>query len=123
MPKKSRAARIIAFIEHYCNVPEGALVGQPMKLAPFQKKFILAVYDNKHITRRAYLSIARKNGKTGLIAGLLLAHLVGPEAKQNTQIVSGAMSREQAGLVFNLAYKMVNLSPRLRDLVKIIPSL
>lgn len=118
----TRADRVIRFIESYCRVPEGALVGKPMMLAEFQKDFIRAVYDNEHGTRRAILSIARKNGKTGLIAGLLLAHLVGPEARQNSQIVSGAMSRDQASLVFNLASKMVQQSPRLVDLVRIIPS-
>jgi hypothetical protein len=63
-----------------------------------------------------------KNGKTGLIAGILLAHLVGPEAVQNTQIVSGALSREQAAIVFNLAVKMVNLNPKLQEIVHITPS-
>lgn len=118
----SRAEDIIEFIESFCVVPEGELVGRPMQLADFQKGFIRAVYDNPAGTRRAYLSIARKNGKTGLIAGLLLAHLVGPEAKQNSQIVSGAMSRDQAALVFNLAAKMIQLSPVLSKEVRIIPS-
>lgn len=120
--KPSRGNRVIAFLESYCRVPEGERVGQPLKLAPFQKKFIRSVYDNKKGTRRAYLSIARKNGKTGVIAGLLLAHLVGPEAKQNSQIVSGAMSRDQAGLVFGLAAKMVQLSPELSKIVRVVPS-
>ena len=118
----TRAARIIEFIERYCLVPDGAQVGQPLVLAEFQKQFIRDVYDNPHGTRRAILSVARKNGKSGLIAGLLLAHLVGPEAKQNAQIVSGAMSRDQAALVFNLASKMVQLSPKLSAIVRIIPS-
>jgi phage terminase large subunit-like protein len=118
----SRAARVIEFIERYCVTPEGASVGQPLVLAPFQKEFIRDVYDNPAGTRRAVLSCARKNGKSGLIAGLLLAHLVGPEAKQNSQIVSGAMSREQSALVFALASKMVMQSPKLSSLVRIIPS-
>lgn len=118
----TRGDRVIAFIERYCIVPEGALLGQPMRLDEFQKNFILAVYDNPHGTDKAILSIARKNGKTGLIAGILLAHLVGPEAVQNTQIVSGAMSREQAAIVFNLAVKMINLNPALQEIVHIIPS-
>ncbi|WP_041716037.1 terminase large subunit [Alicycliphilus denitrificans] len=118
----TRAARIIEFIERYCVTPEGAHVGQPLVLAEFQKQFLRDVYDNPAGTRRAILSIARKNGKSGLIAGLLLAHLVGPEAKQNAQIVSGAMSRDQAALVFNLACKMVQQSPKLAPLVRIIPS-
>ncbi|WP_136415767.1 terminase TerL endonuclease subunit [Herbaspirillum sp. ST 5-3] len=118
----TRAERVIAFIEKHCLTPDGAHVGKPMILAEFQKRFIREVYDNPHGTRRAYLSIARKNGKSGLIAGLLLAHLVGPEAKQNSQLVSGAMSRDQAALVFNLAAKMVQLSPRLSQIVRIVPS-
>ena len=118
----TRSEKVIKFIERFCVTPEGARVGEPLKLADFQKVFIRELYDNPHGTRRAYLSIARKNGKSGLIAGLLLAHLVGPEAVQNSQIVSGAMSRDQAALVFNLASKMVQLSPTLSDLVRIVPS-
>lgn len=118
----TRSEKVIRFIERYCVTPEGAHVGEPLVLADFQKVFIRELYDNPHGTRRAYLSIARKNGKSGLIAGLLLAHLVGPEAVQNSQIVSGAMSRDQAALVFSLAGKMVQLSPALSDLVRIVPS-
>ena len=118
----SRAARVIEFIERYCVTPEGAHVGKPLVLADFQKDFIRQVYDNPAGTRRALLSVSRKNGKSGLVAGLLLAHLVGPEAQQNSQIVSGAMSRDQAALVFNLACKMVQQSAKLSSLVKIIPS-
>lgn len=119
----SRGARVIHFIENFCKVPEGSMVGQPMRLARFQKRFILAIYNNKHTdTRQAYLSIARKNGKTGLTAGLLLAHIVGPEAQQNSQIISGAMSRDQAALVFKLASKMVMLNPDLEKVCRIVPS-
>ena len=118
----SRGGRVIAFIEKFCLVPEGSQVGRPIELVDFQKKFIRDIYDNPHGTRRAYLSLARKNGKSALTAGILLAHLVGPEAKQNSQIVSGAMSRDQASLVFNLASKMVQLSPELSGIVRIVPS-
>lgn len=118
----TRGERVIAFIERYCLVPEGTLLGKPVKLLPFQRRFILAVYDNPAGTSRAYLSIARKNGKTGLIACLLLAHIVGPEAYQNGRIVSGARSRKQAAEVFNYASKMVMMSPELSKLARIVPS-
>jgi phage terminase large subunit-like protein len=118
----TRGGRVCAFIERYCRVPEGEHVGAPIKLDAFQRKFILAVYDNPKKTRRAILSIARKNGKTALIAGIVLAHVCGPEAKLNSQIVSGAMSRDQAALVFNLAAKMIQLSPELSKLCRIVPS-
>lgn len=118
----TRGERVIEFIHRYLRIPEGAQVGKPIVLAEFQRKFILDVYDNPHGTRRAYLAIARKNGKSALIACLLLAHLVGPEAVQNSQLVSGARSRDQAALVFNLANKMVDLSPELRKIIRTVPS-
>jgi phage terminase large subunit-like protein len=118
----TRADRVIQFCERHLRIPEGAHVGQPLVLAEFQKQFLRDVYSNEHGTRRAYLACARKNGKSGLIAALLLVHLVGPEAKQNSQIVSGAMSRDQASLVFSLACKMVQQSPTLSPLVRIVPS-
>ena len=116
----SRGERVIAFITEYCKVPEGALVGKPLELAEFQKRFILDIYDNPEGTRKAYLSIARKNGKSGLIAAILLAHICGPEAVQNSQIVSGAMSRDQAALVFALAAKMINQDQRLVEVTKVV---
>lgn len=116
----TKAERVIKFIEAFCLIPEGAKVGKPMVLAEFQKEFIRAIYADG--VRRGYLSIARKNGKTGLIAAILLAHLDGPAAVQNSQIISGARSRDQASLVFSLAAKMVQLSPVLRDRIRIVPS-
>lgn len=118
----TRGQRVVAFIERYCVVCEGDLIGQMVTLLPFQRKFILDIYDNPHGTRRAFLSIARKNGKTALIAAILLAHIAGPEAKQNSRIVSGAMSKEQAAEVFNYASKMVMMGPELIRVVRIVPS-
>ena len=118
----TRADKVIAFIEKYCVTPEGQHVGKPIVLAEFQKKFIRDVYDNPHGTRRAILSVSRKSGKSVLLAGLLLCHLVGSEAKQNSQLVSGAMSLQQAALIFGAASKMVQLSPKLSSIVKIFPS-
>ena len=68
------------------------------------------------------MAIARKNGKSALIGAILLAHICGPEAKVNSQIVSGARSRDQAALVFSLASKMINQSSELQAVTKIIPS-
>lgn len=125
----TRGGKVVAFIERYCYVPEGSLLGKRIQLLPFQKKFILDVYDNPSGTSRAYLSIARKNGKTGLIACLLLAHIVGPEAYPNSRITSGARTRKQAAEVFNYASKMIWMSPELggggdprRALARVVPS-
>jgi phage terminase large subunit-like protein len=118
----TRGEKVIAFIQRYCRVPEGNLLGQPVKLLPFQRRFILDIYDNPAGTSRAYLSMARKNGKTATIAMILLAHIVGPEAYQNSRIVSGARTRKQAAEVYNYAAKMVMISPELRKIVKAVPS-
>ena len=114
----TRGDRVIAFIETYLKIPEGKNVGSSIVLLDFQKRFILEVYNNPgklERVNRALLSIARKNGKSALIAAILLAHIVGPEAVLNSQIISGARSRDQAALVFKLATKMINLSPELKS--------
>ena len=110
------------FIETFCIVPEGTLVGKKVRLADFQQAFFYAIYDSPVRVYRALLSIARKNAKTATIAMLVLVHLVGPEAIQNSEIVSGATSRDQAAQVYKYASKMVRLSPDLNGLVRPVPS-
>jgi phage terminase large subunit-like protein len=73
--------------------------------------------------RRALLSIARKNGKSALVAALLLVHLVGPEAKTNSEIYSVASDREQAGHVYKMAKQMVELDPELSQMCKCLDTL
>ena len=93
-----------------------------MRLLEFQRRFICEMLDNPHGTDMGILSIARKNGKTALIAALVLVFLVGPEARQNSQIISGARSRKQASLVFKLASKMIRLNPDLKAISHITQS-
>jgi phage terminase large subunit-like protein len=108
-------AKVIQWIEEVCFVPEGRLIGNKVVLADWQKKEILRIYDNPRGTRRAILSFGRKNGKTCLAAFLLLAHLCGPVRRINGQLFSAAQSREQAGLIFQLAAKIVRMSPVLNE--------
>ena len=115
----TRADRNIAWIERYCRVPEGKLVGKPVKLRTWQQSDLRKIYDNPEGTRRAILSFGRKNGKTALAAFLLLLHLCGPEARANSQLFSAAQSRDQAAILFGLAAKVVRLSPDLSGVVAI----
>ena len=112
-----RGARNIAWIEAHCRIPEGRMVGQPVRLCAFQKKIIRGIYDSP--TRRAIISFGRKNAKTTLSAFLLLLHLCGPEARANSQLYSAAQSREQAAILFSLAAKIVRMSPDLAQYVGI----
>lgn len=113
------AADVIWFVETYCRVPDGRDVGKPMRLLPFQRAFLEAVFDNPHGTRRAILSLGRKNGKSVLIASLLLAYIVGPLHEPNAQIYSAALSREQSSLIFALMAKMIRLDQNLFDRITI----
>jgi phage terminase large subunit-like protein len=113
--KLSRAGRVIAFIESL-PVTKGILAGTKMRLLEFQKEFIRAIYDptaddGRRRVRLALLSIGRKNGKTGLIVGIALAHLVGPEAEDRGEIGSAANDREQAALVFEEIEAIIDRTP------------
>lgn len=125
-PKRAetRGERNCAWIEEHCRIPEGKDVGKHVRLRDWQKSDICKIYDNPAGTRMAILSFAKKNAKTSLAAFLLLLHLCGPEAVPNTQLPSTAQSKEQAAVLFNLAAKVVRLSPSLapvlvvRDTIK-----
>ncbi len=93
----------------------------------WQKRFIRDIYepcglDEKRTVRRAILSVARKNGKTAMIAGLALAHLIGPEAIRNGEIYSAANDREQAAQVFKVAAQIVRADSDLATKLKIVDS-
>lgn len=123
----SRADRVIAFIEQL-KIPFGRDRGKRMILREWQRIIIRKIYDptwpgtlNRKV-RRALISMARKNGKTALIAALVLVHLVGPEATFNQEIYSAANDKEQAAIVYRHAAAMVEMSPELSALVRPIPS-
>lgn len=115
-----RAKRNAEWIESNCRVPEGRLVGKRVKLTDAQLEWLEMIYGSE--TRTFILSIPRKNGKTAFSAMLMLLHLVGYEAVQNGQLYSTANSRDQAAVLFNLASKMVRMSPDMSEYVTIIDS-
>ena len=115
----SRAEKVCYFMETYLKVPEGTLVGKPFKLMHWQERFIYDVFDNPHGTREAILSVGRKNGKTVLAAGIVLAYICGPERVPYSSIAAGALSKEQAAIVFKHMSTMVELNPLLAEKVEV----
>jgi phage terminase large subunit-like protein len=120
------SGKIVAFA-HSLVVPDGKFVGRPLRLRPFQLEFIRDVYNPRHPDgrrkrRQAVLSIARRGGKTLLAALIILVHLVGPQKRRNSTIVSGATTRKQASIVFRQAAQMVSMNATLRKHVKVIHS-
>jgi phage terminase large subunit-like protein len=122
---RRRAKAVIGFIERL-TVPSGTGQGKPFKLDAWQKLFIRDIYEPhigmRRVVRRAILSVARKNGKTALIAAIALAHLVGPEAIVHGEIYSAANDRDQAAIVFKFAKQIVDLEPELAAALEVIPS-
>ena len=62
--------------ERTLKVPTGPLRGQPFLVPGWQRDFLADALGSG--TREAGLSVARKNGKSGLVAALCLAFLCGP---------------------------------------------
>jgi phage terminase large subunit-like protein len=111
----TRGQRNAAWIEDYCRIPEGRLVGRPVKLTAHQKRWLRRIYDTP--TRTFILSMGRGNAKTAFAAFLLLLHLCGHEALPNSQLFSAAQSRDQAAILFGYAAKCVRLSVDLAAVV------
>jgi phage terminase large subunit-like protein len=115
---------VARFALDYLHVPEGPMVGQPLELDDYQVAFCRAVFDNPAVTRKAILSVARRSGKTFVIAVILLYFIVGAGSKTipNSMVASAAMNRDQAALCFRLMTLMLRQSPELDGLYHIVPS-
>ena len=128
IPRNSeRAERVIAFIQTL-KIPDGKDFGKPFILRDWQIAIIYAIYapmdpvTRLRLVQTAVLTMARKNGKTALIAALVLVHLVGPEASWNAQIYSAAFERSQAALVYRAVASMVRQDAELHDLLSLTDS-
>lgn len=119
----NRAERVIAFLEDL-PITQGKLAGTKLKVRPWQREFIEAVYreddEGNRPVRTAILSMARKNGKTQLVAGLALCHLAGPEAEPRGEVYAAANDRFQAGKTFAEMVAIINDHPELADRLNII---
>ncbi|MFT8747123.1 terminase large subunit [Liquorilactobacillus nagelii] len=84
--------------------------GKPNELAPFQKFIIGSIYgwvdkNNSSIRRftDVFISMARKNGKSLLISGVILYEfLFGKTPLRNRQLYTAANDRKQAGIIFGM---------------------
>jgi len=99
----SRAERVIAFIESM-PITKGYGAGENVKLLPFQREWIEAVYatddDGNRRVRTGLLSVARGQGKTVLAALLCLCHLAGPESEPRGECYSAGATKDQSALIF-----------------------
>lgn len=104
----------------------GKWAGMPFKLVPWQREFVLEVFGNvdrrgMRTTRRAFLAIARKQGKSELAAAVAL-YLLLADGEPSPQVYGAAFDRDQASIVFDVAAQMVERSPELRGMARVVPS-
>ena len=105
--------------------------GKPNKLALFQK-FILGMLwgwrrkkDNTRRFRKAYLSLARKQGKSLIVSGIALYCLIYERNPfQARQIYATANKRDQAKIVFNMVKSQLKAlrgkSKKIKDFTKVL---
>lgn len=121
-----RACEVERFFDGYLYPPLG------YKLLPWQRDFLRTIYGTSESAdswRRyywsAYLCVPKKQGKTFLVAGLPIYHLI-VEAERDEIFsplaVSAASTRDQANLVMKAALEMIQVNPGLRARLKPLPS-
>lgn len=71
--------------------------------------------------RTAYISVAKQNGKSFMIGGLPIYHIL-MEDEINAEVVGGAAAKDQAEIVFKASSTLINANPSLVAKLKIIPS-
>lgn len=116
--------RVIGFIETFCRQSKGAWGGKPLKLLEWQRDFIMRLYgwrrpDGTRRYRTFYVEIPKKNGKSTLLAGLALYHLLG-DGEAGAEVYCCAYDLSQARIIFDEAAKMVASSPALRQRLQTI---
>lgn len=109
------ADRAAAFFPIYLRHTVGRWMGRPFELAPWQAAIVRMLFgwkraDGKRLFRRTMIWVGRKNGKSEFSAGLLLlAFLWDRELGGEAYVI--ANDKNQAGIVFGRATRMVQLSP------------
>lgn len=122
---ESAAQRPIDFIQTFCCHSKGEWAGQPFKLSPWQQFIIWVLFGWKRSSdglrrfREAFIEIARKNGKSTLIAAILLFLLFG-DNEPGAEIYTAATKRDQAKIIFSESQRMVRKSQWLLRNAKIL---
>lgn len=92
------------------EIPQGKRAGDKIKLAPFQRKFLMGAL--KQDTRLGVLCIGRGNGKTALSASIAVAALLGViDDQRSRDIVFAARNRDQAKIGWTFAAQLCHSLP------------
>ncbi|WP_440901639.1 terminase large subunit [Actinosynnema sp.] len=125
-----RADHAQAFAEEICVHTKDRWARRPFILAPWQRDEVVRPlfgevrWDDEagcyvRRFRIAWIELARKNGKSELLAFVALYLLVG-DSVESAEVYGCARDTDQARLVFNVAARMVRLSPVLSRRLRVI---
>jgi phage terminase large subunit-like protein len=123
----ARADRVQNWFERGLCHTKGRFARAPFVLADWQRDDIIRPlfgtirYDEQleqwvRAYTLAWLEVARKNGKSELVAGCGLYLLIA-DGEQESEVYGAAKDRDQAAVVYQVAKRMVELSPVLQKLV------
>lgn len=111
-----KANKAIKFIENYCHHSKGR--NDLLKLELWQKAAISVIFgcvdeQNIRIFREVFIVIGRKNGKS-LFASAIIAYMAYLEPEYGQEIYCLAPKLDQAALVYDGFYQMVNSEEELK---------
>lgn len=112
------AERFARFCRTVLRLSEGQFDGVPFELHPSQMFICGSLFgwkrkiDGKRRFRRAYIEQGKGNGKSPMVGAIGLYGLVA-DGEAGAQIYSAGATKEQAGILFADAVKMVDQSPSL----------
>ena len=122
---EAKADRAVAFIENLRHT-KGKWAGKRFWLLPWQEQMIRDIFgivkeDGYRQFRTAFVEICKKVGKSEIAAAVAL-YLLYADNEPSAEVYGAAADRQQAGIVFDVAKKMVEMSPALMKRTKIIDS-
>lgn len=120
---KAKADRAVKFIEMLPHT-KGEWEGQPFWLLPWQEQIIRDLFgivkeDGYRQFRTAYIEIPKKQGKSELAAAIAL-YLLYADHEPSAEVFSAAADRQQASIVYDVARRMVEMTPALKKRSKIM---
>lgn len=120
---KTKAGRAVKFIEMLPHT-KGEWEGQPFWLLPWQEQIIRDLFgivkeNGFRQFRTAYIEIPKKQGKSELAAAIAL-YLLYADHEPSAEVFSAAADRQQASIVYDVARRMVEMTPALKKRSKIM---
>ena len=119
-----KAAAAIEWIEGHCFHTEGPLAPGPLKLEIWQKAMISIIFgiiDKSGFRqfREVFLIVGRKNGKS-IIASAIADYTFRIDGGYGTRVYCIAPKLEQADIIYNAIWAMVQLDPEYQEQKEIL---